>query len=200
LLAAVADTLAPITKGKSTPRRVRMTREPAALAVLLKSKDEKIAGLAQRAATAMSWPNKPGDTMPPLTPLSEEQAKRFNAGRELFSQICAVCHQPSGLGLDGVAPPLVDSEWVLGPPPRVARIVLQGLHGPVKVGRKTIDLEMPGLKAMDDEQLASILTYIRREWGHEGNPIDPQMIARVRAETNDRGDEQWTEGELLKIK
>jgi mono/diheme cytochrome c family protein len=200
LLGAVADTLAPVTKGKSSPRRVRMGREPAALLLLEKNKDKKIVELARRAETAMSWPNKPGDTTPPLAPLSEEQAKRFGVGRELFSQICAACHQPSGLGLDGVAPPLVDSEWVLGPAPRVARIVLHGLHGPVKVGKKTIDLEMPGLKAMDDEQLASILTYVRREWGHEGNPIDPPMVARVRAETEGRGDEQWTEEELLKIK
>jgi mono/diheme cytochrome c family protein len=59
---------------------------------------------------------------------------------------------------------------------------------------------MPGLKALDDEQIASILTYVRREWGHEGSPIDPGTIANVRAETNERGDVQWTEEELLKIK
>ena len=124
----------------------------------------------------MSWPGKPGDKTPPLTPLTPEQEKRFAAGHESFTQICAECHQPSGLGQEGVAPPLVDSEWVLGPPERLARIALNGLHGPLKVGKKTIDMEMPGLKALPDEQIASILTYVRREWGHEAGPVDPKLV------------------------
>jgi mono/diheme cytochrome c family protein/glucose/arabinose dehydrogenase len=182
------------------PRHLRLTREPPSLRALLKNPDAKMASLADRAQAAMSWPNKPGDTTPPLKPLTEEQQKRFIAGRELFSQTCATCHQPSGLGQDGVAPPLVDSEWVLGPDARVARIVLNGLHGPVQVGKKTMDLEMPGLKTMDDEQLASILTYVRREWGHEGNPVEPGTLAKVRKETEARGDLQWTMEELISVK
>ena len=49
----------------------------------------------------------------------------------------------------------------------------------MKVGKKTIDLEMPGLKALDDEQIAAVLTYVRREWGHEASPIDPPVIAAL---------------------
>jgi mono/diheme cytochrome c family protein len=117
----------------------------------------------------------------------------------LFGQICAQCHQPSGLGAAGIAPPLVDSEWALGPDERVVRIVLNGLHGPISVGKKTVELEMPGPHVMSDEQLASILTYVRREWGHEGEPVDPQTIAKVRQETADRGDVQWTAEELMEV-
>src|SRR5205807_1527599 len=81
LLAAVADTLAPVSKGKVAPRRrVRLAHEPSALASLLASREKKIADFARRAETALSWPNKPGDTTPPLTPLSAEQGKRFGTG------------------------------------------------------------------------------------------------------------------------
>jgi mono/diheme cytochrome c family protein len=209
MLSGVVDALYPggnnNNNGRSrtpapAPRHLRLNREPPSLAPLLKSADPKLASLADRAQAAMSWPNKPGDTTPPLKPLTEEQQKRFIAGRELFSQTCATCHQPSGLGQDGVAPPLVDSEWVLGPDARVARIVLNGLHGPMQVGKKTVDLEMPGLKTMDDEQLASILTYVRREWGHEGNAVEPSTLAKVRKETESRGDLQWTMEELMGVK
>jgi mono/diheme cytochrome c family protein len=52
---------------------------------------------------------------------------------------------------------------------------------------------------LDDRQVASILTYARREWGHVADPIDPEDVARVRAQTKDRTD-AWTEKELLKVK
>ncbi len=200
LLGGILDALTPGGKGKAPPRRVRLPHEPAALASLLGSPDKKISDLAAKASAPMSWPNKPGDTTPPLTPLTDAQQKRFDAGQVLFSQTCAQCHQPSGLGQDGIAPPLVDSEWVLGAPERVTRIVLNGLHGPLQVGKKTVELEMPGLKAFDDEQIASVLTYIRREWGHEGKPIEPDVVARIRKATSDRGDLQWTSEELQQIK
>jgi mono/diheme cytochrome c family protein/glucose/arabinose dehydrogenase len=202
MMAGIAEAAAPNGKSKTAPppRRVRLQREPPALASLLKSPDKKISDAATKLLVVMSWPGKPGDTTPPLKPLTEEQARRFTTGKELFGQICAACHQSTGLGQDGVAPPLVDSEWALGSPERVGRIALNGLHGPIKVGKKTVDMEMPGLKAMDDEQIAAMLTYVRREWGHEASPIDPATIAKIRKETGDRGDLQWTAEELLAIK
>jgi mono/diheme cytochrome c family protein len=58
---------------------------------------------------------------------------------------------------------------------------------------------MPGLGTLTDEQIASVLTYIRREWGHEGNAIEVGTVAKVRGETANRGDLQWTMEELLKV-
>jgi mono/diheme cytochrome c family protein/glucose/arabinose dehydrogenase len=203
MLGGIADGVSPNSgKGKTKirTRRLRMPKEPPAMPVLLASKDKRVAELAERIESAMSWPNKPGDKTPPLTPLTAPQQARFETGRVLFTQICAQCHQPSGLGQEGLAPPLVDSEWVLGSSQRVVRIVLNGVHGPIQVGRKTVDLEMPGLGTLDDEQIASVLTYIRREWGHEGSPIDPQAVTAIRKETTVRGELQWTMQELEAIK
>jgi mono/diheme cytochrome c family protein len=202
MLAGIADVVAPPanSKVKAPPRHLRVLRAPAGLAKLEESTDKKLADLAKRAASGLSWPGKPGDTTPPLTPLTPEQEKRFTAGRESFTQICAQCHQPSGLGQEGIAPPLVDSEWVLGAPERVARIALNGVRGPIQVGKRSVDLEMPGLYALTDEQIASVLTYIRREWGHEGSPISPEIVAKVRKESVPRGQAQWTADELLQIK
>ncbi len=199
LASGMAEAVAP-TKAKTSARVLRLNREPAALAKLTGNSDGNISKMAKRAENNMSWPGKPGDNTPPLKPLTEVQEKRFVVGRELFSQNCATCHQPSGLGQDGIAPPLVDSEWVLGPEDRVTRILLCGLRGPLKVGKKTLDLEMPSMRAFDDEQVASILTYIRREWGHEANPVEPGIVTRLRKETAERGDTQWTAEELLQIK
>jgi mono/diheme cytochrome c family protein len=102
--------------------------------------------------------------------------------------------------MEGVAPPLVDSEWLLGVPEKPVKIVLNGLTGPLKIGKKTFDSEMPGLKALDDEQIASVLTYLRREWGHESGAVDAKLVAKVRQETAGRGDAQWTADDLSKTK
>ncbi len=57
---------------------------------------------------------------------------------------------------------------------------------------------MPSLAILDDEQIASLLTYVRREWGHTADPVEPAAIAKIRADTAKR-DEAWTEPELLRI-
>jgi mono/diheme cytochrome c family protein len=134
-----------------------------------------------------------------VPPLTAEQQKLFAEGKELYAAVCAACHQPTGFGLDGVAPPVFDSEWVLGSEERLARIVLHGMTGKVTVAKRTYDLVMPPLEALTDAQIAGVLTYIRREWGHEAVPVDATTIARVRADAKGRA-QPWTADELLKLK
>ena len=116
----------------------------------------------------------------------------------MYEATCIACHQPHGLGQDGLAPPLVGSEWVAGSDQRLARIVLHGVRGPIKVKKQTYELDMPSLGILDDDQIAGILTYVRREWGHGFAPVDPATVKKVRDETAKRED-AWTEAELLKI-
>ena len=114
--------------------------------------------------------------------------ERFENGKVLFTAICATCHQTTGRGLDGLAPPLLDSEWVLGSPERIIRIVLHGLRGPIVVLGREHTGDMPAFKALEDEQLAAILTYVRREWGHPASPIDAAAVKATRAATTNQTD------------
>ena len=56
-------------------------------------------------------------------PLTDEEKRRFEAGRTMYEATCLACHQQHGMGQPGLAPPLVDSEWVAGPETRLIRIV-----------------------------------------------------------------------------
>ena len=125
------------------------------------------------------------------TPFTSEQQKLFEKGREVFATICAGCHQPTGLGLKGLAPSLVTSQWAVGDERALARIVLQG--------KASEGLIMPPLAALDDESLAGALTFIRRSWGHTASPVDTAAIARARQETAGRA-EPWSDKELAKIR
>jgi mono/diheme cytochrome c family protein len=110
----------------------------------------------------------------------------YERGREAFLIHCAPCHQTDGSGMARLAAPLRNSKWVLGREDLLARIVLNGLKG---------ELLMPPMGTLDDQQLAGILTYIRRAWGHEAEPVSPETIKRVRAASQGR-QAPWTVDEL----
>jgi len=110
-------------------------------------------------------------------------------GRESFLIHCAQCHQTDGSGMPRLAAPLRNSRWVLGREDLLARIVLNGLKG---------ELLMPPMGTLDDQQLAAILTYIRRAWGHDAAPISPAVIKRVRTESQGR-QAPWTVNELAAL-
>ena len=107
-------------------------------------------------------------------------------GREAFETTCAPCHQTDGTGMERLGAPLRNSPWVLGQEELLVRIVLNGLKG---------DLLMPPMGTLDDRQIAGILSYIRRTWGHQAGAISPDTVARVRAESNGRRT-PWTRPEL----
>ncbi len=84
-----------------------------------------------------------------------------------------------------MAPPLRGSEWVLGNPTTVARFLIAGLSGPITVRGQTWDLEMP-TAAASDEDLAAVITYVRREWGHAADPVTASEIKAIREQLKGR--------------
>ncbi|NBX35522.1 cytochrome c, partial [bacterium] len=160
-----------------------------------------VAGLqGQKALTAVlariAWPGKPGaPAQPKIAPLNAAQTALFEKGKVTFNTLCAACHQSHGFGLDGLAPPLVDSDWVLGKPDALVRILSHGLGGPIKVSGRTWDLTMPPLPQLSDEDIAGVLTYIRREWEHTAGPVDPKFVHDTRAQDAGRTT-GWTADEL----
>jgi mono/diheme cytochrome c family protein len=184
-----------------TPRKpMKFPAEPAALARLGKDAGKSLSTALEKIAPLFRWPGKPGmEAEPVVEPLTATQQARFENGRQLYTATCGGCHQPHGLGLDGVAPPLADSEWVVGSVDRLARIAINGVRGPIQVGDKRYGLDMPSMGVMNDEQLAAIFTYIRREWGHTAAPVEPESVKQVRAAVAGRQD-AWTQVELLKVR
>ena len=124
-------------------------------------------------------------------------------GKQVFDLACAVCHQPTGLGVSGTYPPLAGSEWVLAPgPDRIIRIVQHGLQGTIKIKGTDWNLAMPGGigSSFSDEDLAAVITFIRgnKEWGNNASPVTPAQVKAVREQIKDHPN-QWTAEELLAI-
>lgn len=175
--------------GRGGTRIVRLNAEPVALAAMSQRGDD----LATRAANVlarMEWPGKPG-TSAPVAPLTAEEQQRFDAGRDVYKNICQTCHQPDGRGQEKVAPSLIGSALALAAPDIPARILLNGKEGP-------IGLMPPVGSVLSDDQIAGVLTYVRREWGQTGSPVDPATVKSVRDSTAGRT-RPWTNDELLAL-
>src|SRR5690348_6588799 len=99
-------------------------------------------------------------------------------GQVQFQSYCAACHQYDGQRM-GDAPPLAGSHWVTGPESRLIRIVLHGVRGPIVVDGKTYDREMPGFgQILPDTEVASLLSYVRRQFGTPSEPITAETVSR----------------------
>ncbi len=117
-------------------------------------------------------------------------------GGSLYVRHCQTCHQAEGEGVPGVFPPVVQTEWVVGSPDVLIRILLQGLEGPIEVAGELYTGFMPGWEALlTDEELAGVATFLRQWQENDAPPVAPEDVARVRAETADRV-EPWTAPEL----
>ena len=193
---ALLDGLVPGPGGSRRP--LVLAAEPPGWAALAGNATAR--GRLERLKDVVVWPGKPGATaLAEVKPLSAAQQARFEAGRTLFTAACATCHQTTGRGLDGLAPPLLDSEWVLGTPERLVRILLHGVRGPITVLGRVHTGDMPAFGALSDEQISSVLTYVRREWGHTAAPVEPEQVTRIRAATAGHND-AWSAEELMLIK
>ena len=176
----------------------RFALEPSGL-VKLRPQFSSLKTTFGKVEALFTWPQKPSAVAEaPVEPLTAAQQARFEAGKLLYAGTCGSCHQTHGLGLDGLAPPLADSEWVNGSVERLARIAINGVRGPIEVAGHRYGLDMPAWGALNDEHIASILTYIRREWGHTAAPVETDTVKQIRAKVADRRD-AWTQPELLKI-
>ncbi len=160
--------------------------EPKALTQLAAGSGEA-AELAKKIVARVSWPGKPA---PVVAPLTEAEQKRYAAGAELYKSICIACHQPDGRGKEHVAPALAGSKFATGNPAIPVRILLAGKEG-------TIGL-MPPLNSLSDDQIASVLTFVRREWGNSASPVNPALVKETRALTASHT-RPWTNDELTKL-
>ncbi len=169
--------------------RLSLKREPAALAALAARGGD--AGVRAGLLLArLTWPGKPDDA-PAAAALTETEQRLLDGGREVYQNICQGCHGPDGRGIGAIGAPLAGSALVAAPSGIPIRIVLHGKEGEVGL--------MPPIGgSLTDDQIAGVLTYIRREWGGSGSPVSPAAVAAVRAASAGRT-RPWTRDELMAI-
>jgi len=123
---------------------------------------------------------------------SDDQMKR---GAAVYARTCIACHQPTGMGLPPVFPPIANAPIVVGNPELPIKFILQGLMGPITVNGTTYNSMMPPVAGVSDAEIADVLTYVRQSFGNKGNPVSADQVKAVRASTAGRT-AMWTTAEL----
>lgn len=106
--------------------------------------------------------------------------ERMKLGKDVFTSICAACHQAGGEGVAKAFPPLAKSDYLNADPKRGIQAIVHGLHGKITVNGETYDSVMPAI-SLSDEQVANVLTYVLNSWGNKGGEIKPEEVAKERA-------------------
>ncbi|WP_043459946.1 c-type cytochrome [Azohydromonas australica] len=108
------------------------------------------------------------------------------AGRTVFQNTCAACHNSAGQGTPGLAPALAgtlgkhaDSEDGRR---YISQVLLQGLSGRIVSQGQTFMGAMPSQAALSDEQLAAVASYVAKELnGSAAAPFTVEEFAKARS-------------------
>jgi mono/diheme cytochrome c family protein len=100
---------------------------------------------------------------------------------KLYNTYCAACHQNDGKGDGNRFPPLAGTDWVTGDKKRLFDVVLNGLEGEIIVDGKPYNGLMPAHNFLKDEEVANILTYIRKSFGNKASKVNVEEVRAYRS-------------------
>jgi nitrite reductase (NO-forming) len=145
----------------------------------------KTLALCTLAATALAEDAKP----------KAPDAEVMKRGQAVYARTCIACHQPTGMGLPPVFPPLAGSEWVAMDASVAVRNIVNGMQGPVTVKGVTYNSMMPPVAGVSDKDIADVVTYVRNSFGNSGSAVTEEEVKAIKAKIGDRT-KPWTADEL----
>jgi len=104
-----------------------------------------------------------------------------SSAAKLYDTYCRMCHQQNGKGDGARFPPLDSSEWVIGDKKRLINLVLNGVQGPIDVKGKSYNGTMPMHAFLSDNDLAVVLTYVRRSFGNAADSVGVDDVKKIRS-------------------
>lgn len=108
------------------------------------------------------------------------QREKLTGGAYIYEVYCGTCHQRNGRGASGRFPPLANASWVTGDKNLLISIVLKGMEGPIEVDGVQYNGTMPQHSFLTDDEVSTVLTYIRQNFGNEASAVSAAEVAAVR--------------------
>jgi len=104
-----------------------------------------------------------------------------DAGAKVYAEHCESCHRADGKGVAGIYPPLDGNSSVTEPTGiNAARIVLLGGFAPVTAANPRPYSMPPFAQQLSDEQVAAVISYIRRSWGNHASAMRAEDVSKYR--------------------
>jgi mono/diheme cytochrome c family protein len=106
----------------------------------------------------------------PAGAMNEQQL--IQEGEKIYTNVCIACHQPDGMGIEGIYPMLNGNPLITNEDPTYfISTVLTGRGG------------MPPFEGIySDEEIAAVTTFVRQNWENEAPAVSVDQVAAIRAE------------------
>ncbi|WP_144107447.1 c-type cytochrome [Paraburkholderia sp. BCC1886] len=123
---------------------------------------------------------KPSPSVPPSTLSADDESMQL--GKRVFESQCIACHASNGTGVRRMIPALAGNAAVnSNDPASLLQVVLKGEEAPMTAGNPTA-AGMPRFDwKLSDDEIASVLTYVRNSWGNGAPAVSAKSVATVRA-------------------
>ncbi len=123
------------------------------------------------------------------TQFAPQELALFTKGKSIFDSYCSTCHGEKGLGTpvgggELIAPAFSGSPRLMGHPEYAVKTLLHGMTG--AIDGKEYEGVMIAMDSNDDEWIASVVSYIRNEFGNSGSFVSPEFVAELRKETTSK--------------
>ncbi|RIQ57475.1 c-type cytochrome [Bordetella avium] len=101
-------------------------------------------------------------------------------GAQLYMEYCVTCHRADGQGVPRIFPALAGNSAVFAQYPQsVIQITLEGGHMPAnEVDRMAF--AMPAFRSLSDEDIASVISFIRAGWTNQAPAVSAADVAQIR--------------------
>lgn len=106
-------------------------------------------------------------------------------GAQIYYEYCVSCHGYDGGGHDTYMPPLAGNPVVMDPDP--SSLVNLTLNGSLRVvtNGNADTFDMPYFRGLlDDQEIADVVTYMRKSWGHNEEATTTEFVTEVREATD----------------
>jgi mono/diheme cytochrome c family protein len=94
----------------------------------------------------------------------EIQEPDYSAGKKIYLNHCAECHQENGEGIPGAFPALIGKE-------AESEKVLNGVEGTIMAAYKD---------SLDDDMIAELLNFINHSWENNYKEISTETVKEIR--------------------
>lgn len=112
-------------------------------------------------------------------PVDAALAKTLYAGEVVYIQYCATCHMSDGSGAAPMNPPLIKTSRILGDKDILIDVIVNGLQNAEVEGKK-YNNAMPSFSQLKDDEIASVLTFIRNSFGNKADMITIEDVTNFK--------------------
>lgn len=99
-------------------------------------------------------------------------------GKAVYSDFCMRCHLSKGEGVEGIYPPLADSNWLTEKRTESIKSVKYGLNGEIEVNGITYNNNMTSM-GLTDREVADVMNYIMNNFGNETKNYNQVTLKEV---------------------